>query len=88
MVLAEHLLAQAHIYSLLLTRSLPGYHLKKINNGVKFELPMHFVCLFCEVISIKTLDIESDLLYDRKIYCLQVCVCAFFQPRNFYRLRQ
>ena len=27
-------------------------------------------------------DIESDLLYGQKIYCLWACVCIF-QPRNF-----
>ena len=70
----------AWIYSWLLTLSLPGYHLKTINNSVKFKILMHFLFRFCERTSIKLHDIESDLLYSRKIYFLWACVCIFFSP--------
>ena len=54
------------------------------NKSVKFETLKPFVFFFtlpCERIVFKT-EALKDVLWDRKIYCLQACPCII-QPGNF-----
>lgn len=70
-----------------LTLSLrPGYHLKTTSNNVKFEIPLHFLFLFC--ISMWN-DFPQHARYwkwfvirPENIVFAGVCV-QFFQPGNF-----
>ena len=69
-----------------LTPSLPRCHLKTTSKSAKFETCKPFYLLFCTGVwkdfSSKCLALKVDVLWDWKVYCLQVCA-YISRPGNF-----